>query len=315
MARPRHRAFATFVGVVTAIVISSAPFTSGGPPTGEARLTMLDVGQGDGLVLQAPNGQTLLVDSGGLGAAFDIGGRIVTPALWALGVRRLDWLLFTHPDADHIGGALSVATDLRPREIWEGVPVPKNAERAQFEAAARSRGVAWRQLLAGDRLVLGAVVIDVLHPPRPDWERQKSRNDDSVVLRVQFGDVAIILTGDAGAEFESQFVPDPPLPPLRLLKVGHHGSRSSSSARFIDTLRPQAALISVGRSNLFGHPAPDVLARLNAHGTRIFRTDRDGAISVTTDGRTVRIETWTGVTWTLESQAVERSKGREVAAR
>ena len=312
MVRPRHRAVAVLVASATAIVISSAPFASGGPPSGEARLTMLDVGQGDGLVLQAPSGQTLLIDSGGLGAAFDIGGRVVTPALWALGTRRLDWLLFTHPDADHIGGALSVATDLRPREIWEGVPVPKNAERAQLEAAARSRGVGWRQLQAGDRLVLGALVIDVLHPARPDWERQKSRNDDSVVLRLQLGDVAILLTGDAGAEFESHFVPDPPLPSLRVLKVGHHGSRSSSSARFIDTLRPQAALISVGRSNLFGHPAPDVLARLNAHGTKIFRTDRDGAVSVTTDGRSVRFETWTGGSWTLESREVEKSESREV---
>jgi competence protein ComEC len=307
MARPRHRAVGLVVASASAIVISSAPITSGGPLPGEARLTMLDVGQGDGLVLQAPSGQTLLIDSGGLGAAFDIGGRIVTPALWALGVRRLDWLLFTHPDADHIGGALSVATDERPREIWEGVPVPKNAERGQLEAAARSRGVAWRELQAGDRLVLGALVIDVLHPPRPDWERQKSRNDDSVVLRVQLGDVAILLTGDAGVEFESQFVPDPPLPALRLLKVGHHGSRSSSSASFIDTLRPQAALISVGRSNLFGHPAPDVLARFNAQGTKVFRTDRDGAISVTTDGRSVRFETWTGATWTLTSQQVSRA--------
>ncbi len=323
MTRPRRRAIAALVAVGAAVVIAFAPLPRAGPPPGELRLTMLDVGQGDGLALQAPSGQTLLVDSGGLGGGFDIGGRIVTPALWALGVRRLDWLLFTHPDADHIGGALSVATDLRPREIWEGVPVPKNAERAALEAAARVRGIAWRQLQAGDHLAVGAVAIDVLSPPRPDWERQRSRNDDSVVLRVLFGDVALFLTGDAGAEFEERFVPDAPLPPLRLLKVGHHGSRSSSSERFIDALRPQVALISVGRGNLFGHPAPDVLARLNAHGTKIFRTDRDGATTVTTDGRTVRIETWKGTTWTLESREVqepagrevEQSRGREVGAR
>ena len=102
---------------------------------------MLDVGQGDALALQWPTGQTLLVDAGGLGE-FDVGGRVVTPALWALGVRRLDWLAFTHPDGDHIGGALAVASDLRPREIWEGIPVPKNRERANLARAAAAAAVA-----------------------------------------------------------------------------------------------------------------------------------------------------------------------------
>jgi competence protein ComEC len=291
-------------GTVLAIVIATAPLPAAGrPAAGWLRLTMLDVGQGDALALQWPTGQALLVDAGGLGE-FDVGGRVVTPALWAIGVRRLDWLAFTHPDGDHIGGALSVATDLRPREIWEGVPVPRNHDRADLARAAAAAGWPWRQVHEGDRLEIAGVTIDTMHPPVPEWERQKARNEDSIVLRVRFGDVELLLTGDVGAEFESRFVRETSPAPLRILKVGHHGSRSSSSAGFLDAYRPHVALVSVGRGNLFGHPAPDVLARYAHLGTQVFRTDLDGAITVETDGRCVRVRTASGQTWTLERQEV-----------
>ncbi|HKV98970.1 MAG TPA: DNA internalization-related competence protein ComEC/Rec2 [Vicinamibacterales bacterium] len=300
----RWRIAAGVSGAVLAIVIATAPLpATGRPPTGSLRLTMLDVGQGDALALQLPTGQALLVDAGGLGE-FDVGGRVVTPALWAIGVRRLDWLAFTHPDGDHIGGALSVAADLRPREIWEGVPVPRNHERADLARAAASAGWPWRQLRAGDRLEVAGVTIDTLHPPAPEWERQKARNEDSLVLRVRFGDVELLLTGDVGAEFEGWFARETSPAPLRILKVGHHGSRSSSSAKFLDGYRPHVALVSVGRGNLFGHPAPDVLARYAQIGTRLFRTDLDGAITVETDGRSVRVRTAASQAWTLERQEV-----------
>lgn len=300
----RWRLAGAVSGAALAIVIASAPLPAGGRPSaGWLRLTMLDVGQGDALALQWPTGQTLLVDAGGVGG-FNVGGRVVTPALWALGVRRLDWLAFTHPDGDHIGGALAVAADLRPREIWEGIPVPRNRDRADLARAAAAAGWPWRQLREGDRLEIAGVTIDTLHPPAPEWERQKARNEDSLVLRVRLGGVELLLTGDVGAEFEGRFVRDASPAPLRILKVGHHGSRSSSSARFLDAYRPHVALVSVGRGNLFGHPAPDVLARYARLGTRVFRTDVDGAITVETDGRCVRVRTWTGEVWTLESQEV-----------
>ncbi len=303
------RAVAAACAVGAGVVIAAAPVASGErPPPGWLRLTAIDVGQGDALLLQTPAGQSLLVDAGGLGE-FDVGGRVVTPAVWGLGERRLDWLAFTHPDADHIGGALAVASDLRPHEIWEGVPVPRNADRAALLASARASRTAWRQLQAGDRLELGAVSLDVLHPPRPDWERQRTRNDDSLVLRVRYGDVEVLLTGDAGGEFERDYQRLDPPAALRVLKVGHHGSRSSSTPAFIDAFRPQVAMVSVGRGNLFGHPAPDVLARLRRAGAEVFRTDRDGAISVGTDGRLVQVHTWTGRMWTLSRQDVAARTG------
>ena len=303
----RWRLTGGVLATVLAFVIGTAPVPSAGrPPAGWLRFTMLDVGQGDALALQWPSGQALLVDAGGLGE-FDVGGRVVTPALWALGVRRLDWLAFTHPDGDHIGGALTVATDLRPREIWEGIPVPKNRERADLARLATTRGVPWRQLRAGDYLDVGGVTLEVLHPLAPDWERQRVRNDDSLVLRLRIGDVELLLTGDVGAEFEARYAREASPAPLRVLKVGHHGSRSSSSAGFLEAYQPQVALVSAGRGNLFGHPAPDVLARYAQFGARVFRTDQQGAITVETDGRRVDIRTSTGERWTLERRDVGKS--------
>ena len=136
------------------------------------RMTMVDVGQGDALVLQLPGGRSLLVDAGGSASPFDIGDRVVAPTLWALGVRRLDWLAVTHPDLDHIGGSASVAATFDPIEIWEGVPVPRDLRRAALHDVATTRRLAWRQARRDDRIDVGAVTVDVLNPRAPDWERQ-----------------------------------------------------------------------------------------------------------------------------------------------
>ena len=141
--------------------------------------------------------------------------------------------------------------------------MPRNRERADLARAAAAAGWPWRELRQGNGLEIAGVAIDTLHPPAPEWERQKARNDDSLVLRVRIGDVELLLTGDVGAEFEGrEIVRDASPAPLRILKVGHHGSRSSRlGVVSFDAYRPHVALVSVGRGNLFGHPAPDVLAR------------------------------------------------------
>jgi competence protein ComEC len=261
-------------------------------------MTMIDVGQGDALMVQFPNGRSVLIDAGGSGSSFDIGDRVVAPALWALGVRRLDRLAVTHPDLDHIGGAASVAAIFAPLEIWEGVPVPRDLNRTALHDLAAARRLPWRQARRDDRLELGAVTVDVLNPRTPDWERQRVRNDDSLVLRVRYGLVELLLTGDISAAIERELLADSGGgPPLRLLKVAHHGSRTSSSRTFLERYAPVAALISAGRGNTFGHPAPDVLAELGRVRARVFRTDRDGAVTVETDGRELRVRTWSGETW------------------
>src|SRR4029077_5443969 len=131
-------------------------------------------------------------------------------------------------------------------------------------------------------------------PGVPDWERQRVRNDDSVVLEVLYGDVALLLTGDIGADVERQIVPRLVPAKTRILKVAHHGSRTSTSQALLDAWRPDIALISCGRMNTFGHPAPEVIARLTAIGARIYRTDLDGEITLQTDGQHVVVTTFTG---------------------
>jgi competence protein ComEC len=303
--RPRttmKRLAAVAVVASVAVIVTAPAVSMAAPRGGRFRLTMIDVGQGDAIAAQFPGGHSLLIDAGGApGSSFDVGERVVTPALWALGIRRLDWLAVTHADVDHAGGVASVARNLRPRELWEGVPVPAHAGMHVLRDAAHRERRAWRQLLAGHRLELGGAVLEVLHPPAPDWERRRVRNDDSLVFRIRFGRVDMLLTGDAGAEFENAFVDGEPPALLRLLKVGHHGSRTSTSARLVDTFAPHLALISAGRGNTFGHPTRDVLSRLDARGAIILRTDLDGAITIETDGATIEARTMSGRRWSLSA--------------
>ncbi|ODS53123.1 MAG: DNA internalization-related competence protein ComEC/Rec2 [Acidobacteria bacterium SCN 69-37] len=268
------------------------------PAAGTLRATILDAGQGDAIVVQFPDGHVLVVDAGPAGETFDTGERIVTPALWALGARVVDWVAFTHADLDHIGGVAAVVREFAAREVWEGVPVIADDNRRALYDVAQARRVPWRQLRAGDRLEIGGAELAVLHPPEPDWERPRVRNDDSIVLRVRYGALELLLTGDISEAVERTLsFDDTSRGAIRVLKVAHHGSRTSTSAAFVERFRPWAAIIGVGRNNTFGHPVPDVLDRLAAAGATTLRTDRDGAVKIESDGETVWMRTWRGRTW------------------
>ena len=156
------------------------------PAHNSLRVTFLDVGQGDAAIVQFPDGRTLSIDAGGAASAtFDIGGRVVSPAFWALGVRRLDYMSVTHGDDDHIGGAASVFRDFTPLEVWEGVPVPPHEATRELRTLADRAGTAWRTLQQADRVSFGEVDLVVHHPARPEWERQRVRNDDSEVIEIR----------------------------------------------------------------------------------------------------------------------------------
>ena len=263
------------------------------------RLTMFDVGQGDAVLLQTPDGRAVMVDAGGAGfdgSGFDIGGRVLAPALWARGVMRLDALVITHGDPDHIGGALPLVRDFAPREIWQGVEMRNHVPSQALVSAGVASGAAVVQRLTGWATKASGAEIRVLHPPAPDWERPRVRNDDSLVIEVRYGDVAILLTGDIGAEVERTLLPMLSTARSRVLKVAHHGSRTSTSQALLDAWKPHIALVSCGRGNRFGHPAPEVMRRLEAAGARIYRTDRDGQITLDTDGRGVSIRTYVAAT-------------------
>ena len=295
-------------GAVAALVVTGAwivlapvmPWTH----SGQLRVTFIDVGQGDATLVEFPSGQTLMVDAGPTtGGRFDIARRIVEPVVWERGVRRLGVLSLSHGDADHTGGAPSVLKDLRPIEVWEGVPVPTHEPlRAAHEAAQRA-GAAWRNVRLGDRAVFGGVDVIVWHPPPPEWERPRVRNDDSTVIELRIGQVSIVLPGDVERPGESDLARLVHLAPLTVAQAPHHGSASSSSKPWIDAEHPTVVMISVGRNNRFGHPHPSVLARYRAAGAVVFRTDQDGAVTLETDGRQLRVSGFTGRQFTFQAPA------------
>lgn len=304
-----RRPAAAILVVSIALLLAGPQATTRGsvpaPPL-PLRVVVLDVGQGDATVVSLPGGRTLLVDAGGLAAfgagpdafdtapAFDVGERVVAPALRALGVRRLDSLVLTHGDPDHILGAAGLARRIPFRAVWEGVPVPPHPGLRALGALAASRAAVWRTVQAGDRERYGDVEIRVLHPPLPDWERQRVRNDDSIVLEIRLGETSIVLPGDIGADAERALLPR--LEPGRLvvLKAPHHGSATSSTKPLLDALRPAAVIFSCGRDNRFGHPHPAVVSRYRDAGSAIFSTPEHGAVFVETDGRAVEVWGWKG---------------------
>jgi competence protein ComEC len=263
---------------------------------GALHLTVMDVGQGDATLVRFPRGHALLVDSGGLPGAssFDIGDRVVGAVLRHAGIRRLDTAVITHGDADHAGGLASVVRDFRPRDVWEGIPVPRSAPLLGLRRAATATGSRWTYVQANDRVTIDDVEVIVRHPGIPDWERQEVRNDDSIVLELRWRDVSVVLTGDIGRETERAIAPQLPPAGIRVLKVPHHGSLTSSSRDFLDRLAPRVAIISAGRHNPFGHPAPDVVKRYQDIGAQIFRTDQDGAVMLDTDGYSVKVASIAG---------------------
>lgn len=264
---------------------------------------MFDVGQAEALVLQT-RGRALQIDAGGVpfGGGIDIGARVLAPALRARGVRRLDALLITHADPDHVGGAPVVLDAFAVGSLWEGIEVPSHTPSQALRRRAAARGVVRDLRREGEAFAWDGVRIRVLHPPEPDWERPRTRNDDSVVLEVTYGDVALLLTGDAGADVERRIVPMLTPARTRILKVGHHGSRTSTSRDLLDAWRPHVALISAGRGNSFGHPAPEVLERLERTGATVYRTDLHGQITIETDGREVKVATYVAGRITAEQR-------------
>jgi competence protein ComEC len=261
---------------------------------GRLHLTFIDVGQGDAAFVKLPRGATLLVDAGGLSPAYDVGDRIVAPVLREAGVRRLGSLVVTHGDVDHAGGAAAIVREFEPAQVWEGVPVPRLALLNDVRQAVRARRARWTSVRRDDEFVVDAVRVVVHHPAPADWERQEPRNDDSVVLELRWRDVSIVLTGDIGRETEQIIADRFEAAPLRAVKVPHHGSLTSSTEPFLRRLRPQIAVVSAGRGNPFGHPAPAVVRRYEAIGAAIFRTDEDGAVMLETDGYSASVKTYSG---------------------
>jgi competence protein ComEC len=249
--------------------------------SGTVEAVFLDVGQGDAILLRSPRGRWILVDAGPRTEGRDAGARVVLPYLRRRGVGRLHALVLTHPDLDHVGGAPSVLDALGAEVVFDpGVPVGKASYVDVLEGAGRE-GSTWLPLHRGRRLGFDGAELEVLHPPVPGpGVPPLDANDRSVVIRVTYGAFSLLLTGDVESAGEAMLLDSGDLRPTQVLKVAHHGSRTSTSPGFLEVARPEVAVIPVGRRNRYGHPDPGVLARLDSAGATIHRTDLEGTVRI-----------------------------------
>lgn len=240
-------------------------------------IRFLDVGQGDAILLRTPDGD-ILIDAG-----TEDSQETLCLRLEQLGVTELLLAILTHTDEDHIGGADGVLETVSVRELWVNGDASQNESAERLFQVATQCGIAPRAACAGEVRRVGDVLISVLLPLSAE---QASGNEGSIVVKVTFGEFDMLLTGDAGAEQEEIMLERYGAAQLdcELYKVGHHGSNTSSSQEFLGALSPDFAVISCGAGNSYGHPMGEVLARLNASGATVLRTDLSGEIVFTTDG-------------------------------
>jgi competence protein ComEC len=304
---PAFRAWALTLLILAAIVVFH-PF-SATRPDGRLRVDFLDVGQGDAALVTFPNGETMLVDGGGKpnfnnfyvrreGSepeifepdTANVGESVVSQFLWERGLSQIDYILATHADADHIRGLIDVAKNFRVRAAFFGRTPAADEDFAELFKILQKRKIEIVRLKRSDVLNFGEASVEVLYPEADDSPEAVSDNNHSLVIRLNLGVKKFLLTGDIEKETESWLTQQPHFLRADVVKVAHHGSRTSSIQSFVDAARAEYAVISVGRTSQFGHPHREVVERWNAAGARLLTTGERGTISISTDGRDLQIE-------------------------
>jgi len=311
-----HVAIASTVALVLlGATILAHPLSADVEP-GKLRVDFLDVGQGDAALVTMPDGTTVLIDGGGQagkrrvrrqnekapdedeGEASDfepdaarIGEAVVSEYLWWRGLDRVDYLIATHADTDHIEGLSDVARNFRVRAAFVGRTPPNDIEYKTFADTLARENIPVNILSAGDRLRFGEATIEIENPLAMN-NQTASSNNDSLVLRVRYSARTILLTADIEAVTEGRLVRDVTDLRADVVKVAHHGSRTSSIEAFVRGTAPTLAVISVGRRSPYNHPVPEVVERWQRHGAHVMTTGRHGTISVITNGRDISVETF-----------------------
>ena len=298
--RIRRWHIASLAQALLLVVVLFHPL-SAGRSDGNLHVDFLDVGQGDAALITMPDGATLLVDGGGrpsFGASSkpgdvdsyqrdgrSVGEMVVSEYLWWRGLDTVDYVLATHADADHIDGINDIVRNFRVRTALVGRTPESDSEYAKFQQTLAATKTNVAVINAGDTLHFGNVTATVLWPDTSDDPNAPSGNNDSVVLKLQYGERSILLTGDIEKEAENQIMTQIGDLHVDIVKVPHHGSRTSSTNSFVGATRPRFAVISVGQTSIFGHPHAEVVERWEKNGAEVLTTGRSGTISVTTNGK------------------------------
>ena len=285
------------------VIVVLHPFSSPSPD-GRLHIDFLDVGQGDSALVTFPDGETLLIDGGGQISFRDdkadkfepdaprIGETVVSQFLWEKGYSKIDYILATHADADHIQGLTDVARNFDVREAFFARMPLNDPEYAELAAVIWKRKISMSRLSRGDLLNIGGVDVEVLFPENDDSPDAASDNNHSLVLRLVYDSRAFLLTGDVERKAENAMLATPEYLAADVVKVPHHGSHTSSTQQFIYAVKPQLAIISVGRRSRFGHPHKDVVERWKNSGAQVITTGENGTISVSTDGSDLAVTTF-----------------------
>lgn len=297
----RNFARKAFIGFVASLNLLFLPATTSFDKSIEQKLrvSFIDVGQGDGALIEFPNGQTMLIDAGMKADEYDAGERIITPFLKRRGISTIDYFVASHPHGDHIGGAPFVFREFAVREVMESGQPAKDSVYLEYASAIRNEKCKLKTIRAGDSaLTIGGAKLYFLYPTDTFIDEDTSHahenlNNTSVVVKLCFGETSILFTGDAEREAEEEMVRlHGSFLESTILKLGHHGSRTSSTEEFVNLVKPQYAIVSCGLNNKFNHPSDEVVERLRALNVETLRTDEEGAIIFETDGNNFERIEW-----------------------
>jgi competence protein ComEC len=265
----------------------------------DLKLTIMDVGQGSAILARLPRGYNILIDGGGIAhSTLDVGKTVVAPFLYRERIGRIDAVVLTHPHPDHFLGLIYIMNHFHPRQVWKSALPVNPAECPRWDEAIASHKIAVSVL--SDQFpetIINGVKFKIFWPPHAigissEDLSEDEINDTSVVLKITFGQVRFLITGDISAAVEKKLVRKHADLGSDVLVVPHHGSAYSSSIDFIQAVGCRYAVVSAGKFNVFKHPAPSVIQRYKNQGVRVFRTDQNGAVTFTTDGKTLKVETF-----------------------
>jgi competence protein ComEC len=262
------------------------------------RVTFLDVGQGDCALVEFPRGKTMLIDGGGFYGDFDVGEKVIAPLLWDRRILKIDYLVLSHPQPDHYKGFIFIAKHFRAHEFWHNGMGSESPTYQQLLEIIRGKGITIVKVADGFARIIEGAQVQALNPVPVEKriasgpQKRDGVNNNSQVLMISFGDHRLLFTGDIERQAEARLVRAGKGLRAQVLKVPHHGSKKSSTDRFIKEVSPDYAVISLGFGNPFRLPGKGVVERYAGLGCQVLRTDRDGAIQVQSDGKRLTVGTY-----------------------